>query len=91
MEIIQKNKFKQAYKKLAKNVKIVIDEAIQEVAANPRIGKQKTGALSWLRVYKFKCLNQQMLLGYLWDKDIIVLTLVDVGSHENFYRDIKTP
>jgi mRNA-degrading endonuclease YafQ of YafQ-DinJ toxin-antitoxin module len=89
MNIIQTNRFKKAYKKLTKNQLMAVNEAIHLVIANPQIGEQKVGDLSWLRVYKFKCLNQLMLLGYSTDKRQITLTLVDIGSHENFYRDLK--
>jgi hypothetical protein len=34
--------------------------------------------------------KQLTLLGYSYEEeDILTLTLVDVGSHENFYRDLK--
>jgi mRNA-degrading endonuclease RelE of RelBE toxin-antitoxin system len=89
MDIIQTNRFKKAYKKLTKNQLTAINEAIYLVIANPQIGEQKVGDLSWLRVYKFKCLSQLMLLGYSVSKEQVTLTLVDIGFHENFYRDLK--
>jgi mRNA-degrading endonuclease RelE of RelBE toxin-antitoxin system len=89
MEIIQTNRFKKAYKKLTKNQLALVNEAIRVVLANPQIGEQKKGDLSWLRVYKFKCLNQLVLLGYSLGKTQVSLILVDIGSHENFYRDLK--
>lgn len=38
-------------------------------------------------VYKFFLNRQQMLLAYEWDPEKRVLLLL--GSHENFYRDLK--
>ena len=89
MEILQTNRFKKAYKKLNKNQLKEVNEAINEVIKKPEIGEKKKGSLSWLRVYKFKVLGQLTLLGYnLEKKQQIVLTFVNIGSHENFYRDL---
>jgi len=90
MLILQSSRFRKVYKKLNTNQKTDVDKAIIEVSKNPNIGEQKTGDLSWLRVYKFRMLGQLTLLGYSVDnKGKIILTLVDVGPHENFYRDLK--
>lgn len=59
---------------------------------NPNIGKQKKGGgLAFLRVHthKFKTNKQLTLLGYSFDDGALVLELIALGSHENFYRDIK--
>lgn len=45
---------------------------------------QKKGDLAFLRVYKFKMNKQLTLLGYRFDGEMLAL-----GSHENFYQDIK--
>ena len=90
MEILQTNRFKRAYNKLYPNQLVEVNEAIKAIIKNPKIGKQKRGSLSWLRVYKFKVLGQLTLLGYKLEKTHeITLTFVDIGSHENFYRDLK--
>ena len=90
MEIIQTNRFKKAYKKLHSNQLSQVNKAIKNIIQNPDIGEQKKGDLSWLRVYKFTLLGQLALLGYTIEKnDKTVLTLIDIGSHENFYRDLK--
>ena len=90
MEIIQTNRFKKAYNKLHQNQLAAVNKAIETVIGNPDVGEQKKGSLSWLRVYKFKVLGQLVLLGYNVEKNgKTVLTLVSIGPHENFYRDIK--
>jgi len=90
MEVKQTNRFSKVYKKLHSNQLNEVNKAIKKVIDNPDIGEQKKGSLSWLRVYKFKVLGQLTLLGYsIEKKNEIVLTLVDIGSHENFYRDLK--
>ena len=90
MQIFQTNRFKKAYKKLHPNQLNDVNSAIEKIIGNPVLGEQKKGALSWLRVYKFKVLGQLTLLGYNIKKnEKIVLTLVNIGPHENFYRDLK--
>ena len=64
-----------------------MNNAINEIIANPEIGEKKHGDLSWLRVYKFKLLGQLTLIGYNIENE--TLTFIALGSHENFYRDIK--
>ena len=92
MQIILRPKFQKKYKKLHANQLIDLDAAVQTVASNPSIGTQKTGYLRWLCVYKFKMVGQQTLLGYsVTSNGDIILTLIDFGSHENFYRDLKRP
>ena len=90
MEVLQTNRFKKAYKKLHPNQVAEVNKAIKAIINDPEIGEQKKGSLSWLRVYKFKVLGQLTLLGYSVETTgRIVLTLVDIGSHENFYRDLQ--
>ena len=57
--------------------------------AKPTLGERKKGALTFLRVYKFKMNKQLTLLGYSFDDGTLILELMALGSHENFYRDIK--
>ena len=90
MDIVQTNRFKKSYGKLHSNQLAEVNNAIKAVIGNPDIGEKKKGSLSWLHVYKFKVLGQLTLLGYAVEKTKRnVLTLVDIGSHENFYRDLK--
>ena len=90
MQIKQTNRFKKAYKKLQSNQLIEVNNAINEIINNPEIGKQKKGNISWLRVYKIIVLGQLILIGYSLEKNNeIILTFVDIGSHENYYRDLN--
>ena len=85
----QTRRFARAYKKLHDNLIDSVDDAISRIADNPDIGEQKKGDLAALRVYKFRCTGQLYLLGYTKDDAIQLIYLEAVGSHENFYRDIK--
>jgi mRNA interferase RelE/StbE len=83
----QTNAFLRAYKKLHNNQKDAVDQAVADVVRNPKIGEAKNGDLSGVHVYKFDCVNQRFLLAYEYDPATRILLLV--GSHENFYRDLK--
>ena len=87
--VLQTPSFKKAVKKLKPNQKKDLDIAIKELIANPALGEQKKGDLSFLRVYKFKMIKQLTLLGYSFEEGKLALELLTLGTHENFYRDVK--
>ena len=88
-QVLQTPSFKKTVKKLHKNQKKDLDDAIKVLMEEPTIGEQKKGDLSYLRVYKFKMVNQLTLLGYSYEEGTVVLELIALGPHENFYRDVK--
>lgn len=63
--------------------------AVKQIANEPEIGEKKVGDLDYLRVYKFKMVNQLTLLAYSYEENRLILELLMFGSHENFYRDLK--
>lgn len=87
--VLQTQNFKKAVKKLHKNQKSDLDNAVKALIEDPLLGEQKKGDLAFLRVYKFKMTKQLTLLGYSYDNGTVVLELIALGSHENFYRDVK--
>jgi mRNA-degrading endonuclease YafQ of YafQ-DinJ toxin-antitoxin module len=87
--VLQAPSFKKATKKLHKNQKADLDQAIAFLIQQPLSGEQKKGDLAYLRVYKFKMVNQETLLGYSYEQNQLILELLSLGSHENFYRDLK--
>ena len=87
IQIRQMPAFKKAYKKLANSHKVAVNEAIQVIANDPKIGEEKKGDLSGVYVYKFKISHQQMLLAYEWDEE--TRTLLALGVHENFIAILK--
>jgi hypothetical protein len=88
MRIVETPSFRKAAKRLHRNQKEALDAAVRDVAATPALGDQKTGDLAWLRVHKFRMARQLALLAYEIGGDDTVI-LHGVGSHENFYRDLK--
>ena len=89
MKVIQTRTFSKALKKLHANQKKALDAAVKVVMADPSIGERKTGDFTGVFVYKFKMAKHMTLLAYSYEHKIVTLTLLALGSHENFYRDLK--
>ena len=89
MQIIQFPAFEKVVKKLHSNAKLDLDSAIKELIKNPIAGDMEKGDLSGVRVFKFKMVRQLTLLAYLYSEKDKSLSLLALGSHENFYRDLK--
>ncbi|MEO6352305.1 MAG: type II toxin-antitoxin system RelE/ParE family toxin [Burkholderiaceae bacterium] len=87
VEVQQSAMFKRAYKRLHQNQKADVDDAVADTVRDPTIGEAKKGDLAGVFVHKFKCNDQLMLLAYEYDPGTRLLLLL--GSHENFYRDLK--
>lgn len=90
LTIVQSPSFKKAYKKLHSNQRQDVNSAIKALMIEPTLGEQKKGDLRFLRVYKFKMAGQLTLLGYDYEAKQLILELLALGSHENFYRDLKS-
>lgn len=89
MILLQTLRFSKQLKKLKSNQKEALDEAVKVVMANPLIGIQKRGELDYLRAHKFSMLKQQALLAYSYDEGKLIIKLLAIGSHENFYRALR--
>ncbi len=89
MKILTTPAFTKQLKKLHGNQKKELDLAITEIAANPHSGDMKKGDLEGVQVYKFSMVKQLTLLAYEWHETEDELILLSLGSHENFYRDLK--
>lgn len=85
----QTRRFARQYKKLHDNVAADTDAAVVAIANNPTIGECKKGDLAQLLVHKFRSQGQLYLLGYTMDDGVRLIYLEAIGSHENFYRDLK--
>lgn len=79
--------FKRAYKRLHPHQKADVDDAVADIVRDPTLGEAKRRDLAGVFVFKFKCNSQLMLLAYEYDPSTRLLLLL--GSHENFYRDLK--
>ena len=79
-----------AKRRLPPKGQLALDEEVRRIVENPLVGEMKTGALKGVRVLKFKLGPLQLLLAYEFDDRRNVVELLDVGPHENFYRDLQS-
>ena len=87
IHVQQTNTFLRAYKKLHNNQKDAVDQAVADIVRDSVVGEAKKGDLAGIYIHKFDCVNQLFLLAYEYDPTTRVLLLV--GTHENFYRNLK--
>jgi len=88
MRLLVTASFVRATKKLHPPQKLELDVAVRTFRADPVAVEAKVGDLAGIRVYKFRLSNQIYLLAYrILDSES--LKLLTLGSHENFYRDLK--
>ncbi|MDR2526259.1 MAG: type II toxin-antitoxin system RelE/ParE family toxin [Rickettsiales bacterium] len=76
-------------KKLYANEKICVDNAIKTIINDFNVRELKNGDLNNVRVYKFRILKQLTLLAYYVDEINFTIILIHLGSHENFYNNLK--
>ena len=91
--------FSKFVKKAHKPVQLAIEDAVDEVCCNPEIGEAKVGDLAGIWVHKFKFNRQGYLIAYRpptpeaqrlgVDIELLIIDFYQVGSHENFYDELK--
>ncbi|MBP7943261.1 MAG: type II toxin-antitoxin system RelE/ParE family toxin [Polynucleobacter sp.] len=89
MRVSTTPRFDRAIKKISPAEKKTLDSAVKQIISEPFIGEMKKGDLLGVQVYKFRHLQQQMLLAYSVSLDGAQIALIGYGVHENFYRDLK--
>ena len=88
MRLLVTPTFQRAVKKLHKQQKAALDEAVRAITSQPEVGETKVGDLAGVQIYKFRMDNLLCLIAYrLLEED--TLKLLMVGPHESFYRDLK--
>jgi len=88
MQLLVTPSFVRAAKKLHPPQKLELDAALRAISAEPLLGEAKVGDLVGIRVYRFRLSTQLCLLAYrILDEER--LKLLTLGSHENFYRNLK--
>lgn len=87
MKLYQKPMFKRVYKKLRDEQKKIVNGEIRRIIDDPSIGVEKKQDLKGVFVHKFKLADRQYLLSYMYDPE--TLTLLFLGVHENYYRNLK--
>ena len=88
MKIYQSRLFEKKVRKMTKAEKDALDREVRNIAENPNVGEEKKGDLKGVFVHKFKLKTNLYLLAYR--KTGLDLELIMIGSHENYYRDLKS-
>ncbi len=86
----QSTRFAKAKRRLPPRGQLTLDEEVKRLVENPLVGEGKVGALKGVRVLKFKLGPLQLLMAYTFNERRNVIELLDVGPHENFYRDLES-
>lgn len=89
-----KRPFAQYVKKAHKPLQLAIEDAVWFVCDSPDIGEPQVGDLAGIRVYKFRFNRQEYLVAYRapvedLPLEFLIIDFYQVGSHENFYADLK--
>jgi hypothetical protein len=96
-----KSPFSRFVKKAHKPLQLAIEDAVELICETPEIGEAKTGDLNGIHVYKFRFNRQEYLLAYrpptfeglsakgVKTLEFLVIDFYQIGSHENFYDDLK--
>ena len=88
-----RNPFEQFVKKQTRPFQARIEDEVELICENPALGELKTGDLADIRVHKFKYQRQEYLIAYRTtagnDIDVLSIAFYKIGSHENFYTELK--
>jgi hypothetical protein len=88
MKVYLSSSFGKKIKKFNKKEKLELDKEIQKIIKNPALGTEKKGDLRGVFVHKFNLQKTLFLLAYrIVGND---MELIMIGSHENYYRDLKS-
>lgn len=87
MKCLYKSPFKRFVKKQSRSFQLAIEDEVEKVSDNPQIGEVKSGDLTGFSVHKFKFQRQEYLIAYRLSDNHLIFYMV--GTHENFYRDLK--
>jgi len=88
MKIYQSRSFAKKINKLKKNEKSNLDEEVKRIIKDPTIGTEKKGDLKGIFIHKFKIKTALYLVSYRLVSD--GMELITFGTHENYYRDLKS-
>jgi mRNA-degrading endonuclease RelE of RelBE toxin-antitoxin system len=93
MEITYFSPFRKFVKKANKPLVAKIEDEVKFICSDTSIGTKKAGDLKNINIYKFKFNRQEYLIAYTEtvknEIGIIAIDFFKVGTHENFYNELK--
>jgi mRNA-degrading endonuclease RelE of RelBE toxin-antitoxin system len=87
MELLFTPPFRKFLKKQLPPMQLAIQDEIDKVSSHPELGKGKKGDRDSIQVHTFKFQRQEYLIAYETGEGKLIFFMI--GSHENFYRDLK--
>ncbi len=79
--------FRRFVKKQAAPLQLAVQDEVDGIIAHPKRGDDKKGDLAGYRVHKFRFHRQEYLIAYEVGEQKLLFIMI--GTHENFYRDLK--
>lgn len=76
-------------KKLPDRIKELLTAEEEKILVDPQKGDRKKAALKDVWVEKFQAGNDQYLVAYTIEGKRKRIIFIDIGQHENFYRDLQ--
>jgi len=87
MQTSYKRIFRKFVKKQSRSFQLAIEDEVDKIIHNPFSSELKRADLAGLWVHKFKFQGQLYLMAYRVETSALIFYMI--GSHENFYRDLK--
>jgi hypothetical protein len=87
MEMTFAPPFRKFVKKQVPPFQLAIRDEVDKIFAEPTLGEEKVGDLAGYQVHKFMFHKQEYLIAYSLGEETITFWMI--GTHENFYRDLK--
>lgn len=81
--------FERQFKKFFPKEQEIIRKEIKKIQSNPALGELKKGALSSVRVHKFKIHHQLYLLAYEQDNKEKTIYFYAMATHENYHTALQ--
>ena len=88
-ELVVLNSAARQLKKFDKPIRTKIINALEHIAENPYSGEALTGDLRTIYSYHLKVTGTEYRIAYQIREDEIVVVILQVGTRENFYEDLK--
>lgn len=89
LEVFETRRFTKSLERLNDVLLQRVEDEIDNIISSPRLGTRKKGDLAHVWVHKFHFQSQEWLLAYSFNEGKLTLHLLQIGSHENFYDDLK--
>lgn len=88
-ELVILNSAARELRKFDKPVRVKILTALDKIAENPYIGDLLKGDLATIYSYHLKVMGVEYRIAYQIKEQEIVVVVMQIGTRENFYKELK--